>query len=124
MLPKLFKRCPYRNYSKVEDKISIVLEHIRKENLERGELSNISRTTGIPLATIIRWRKNILEDPAFNPTKTKHGQHLRIFTDYEENELCPDGKNIEVNNDNKKQYINSFYLNFYRLNLQFFDFIK
>lgn len=88
MLPKLFKRCPYRDYSKVEDKIPIVLEHIRKENLERGELSNVSRTTGIPLATIIRWRKNILEDPSFNPTNKKHGQHLRIFTDYEENSIA------------------------------------
>ena len=86
-LPKLFKRCPYRDYreKKVRDVIPDILDRLR--NAKFGDISVLSEETGIPNSTLGRWYKN-LQRMDFDPLQKQSGKHQRIFTDSEENSIA------------------------------------
>lgn len=84
-LMKLFKRSPYRSYKEFKNEIPKVIERLRHR--QYGDQKKISEETGIPTSTLSRWAHKLEEDPSFDPLDTKYGEHLRIFTDDEENNI-------------------------------------
>ena len=59
-----------------------------KTSLTRPLISRLSRETGIPDRTLRDWYKRYQAMPDWRPYDTSvHGEHLRIFTDEEENAL-------------------------------------
>ena len=49
----------------------------------------MSQSTVIPRSTLYDWKSKLADDPCWNPvTKSKSGQHRRIFTDEEESQIA------------------------------------
>ena len=76
---------PHRKYNRFPRTVSKVLKQLQRN----GKVSTMSQSTGIPRSTLYDWRSKLADDPCWNPvTKSKSGQHRRIFTDKEENQIA------------------------------------
>ena len=84
-LSRYAKKGAYINYRNHPGLVNQVLEIIKY--FRRDDISKIAQATGFKLPTLYDWRKKLAEDPHFNPLITHYGEHLRIFTDAEEDAL-------------------------------------
>jgi hypothetical protein len=57
------------------------------ESSQYGFLRRLSGSSGVPRMTLSGWKDHYEEDPAWRPWDTNWGQHLRVFTDEEENNI-------------------------------------
>ena len=57
------------------------------KDYKRGDIQQTSAHTGFKVRTLHDWADALRKDPNFNPLVTKCGQHLRIFTDEEEDAI-------------------------------------
>jgi hypothetical protein len=53
-----------------------------------GSIAQLGRECGIPGTTLSDWRKKIKENPDWTPWESHSGEHLRTFTDEQEQELA------------------------------------
>lgn len=84
-LPRVVKRHPYIDYKKYPEVVKKVIPLLK--DYKRGEIQKISQHTGFKVRTLYDWANALKKDPNFDPLVTKCGQHLRIFTDEEEDAI-------------------------------------
>ena len=84
-LPRVVKRHPYIDYRKFPEVVKKVIPLLK--DYKRGDIQQISAHTGFKVRTLYNWADALRKDPNFNPLVTKCGQHLRIFTDKEEDAI-------------------------------------
>ena len=78
--PKRFGH-PHRNYRSHEDTVNEALAQLQDG---RQSMRSISKSLGIPVATLARWKARLRFDPSFTPLNPRTCQHRRIFTDEQE----------------------------------------
>ena len=74
-----------RNRVTVENALAILLAYTVARRY--GAMAELSRECGIPESTLRGWRDHLKKDPDWTPWNNHYGEHFRIFTDEQEDEL-------------------------------------
>ena len=86
-LMKVYKRSPYRRYKEMTIDIKCIRFQLLND-FGHGSITRISSATGIPKATLSRWRTKLIQDPNYSPVLPNYSKSKQSLDRIKENKLA------------------------------------